>query len=60
MSNVTLDKALRTTIGYSNDRIVPHGFRAMFSTIAHEKSNFSSEERAYEMVGEWLDETRYN
>jgi len=43
MSNVTLGKALRTTIGYSNDRIVPHGFRAMFSTIAHEKSNFSSE-----------------
>ena len=43
MSNVTLGKALRTTIGYSNDRIVPHGFRAMFSTIAHKKSNFSSE-----------------
>ncbi len=43
MSNVTLGKALRTTIGYSNDRIVPHGFRAMFSTIAHEKSEFSSE-----------------
>jgi len=43
MSDVTLGKALRTTIGYSNDRIVPHGFRAMFSTIAHEKSNFSSE-----------------
>jgi integrase len=43
MSNVTLGKALRTTIRYSNDRIVPHGFRAMFSTIAHEKSDFSSE-----------------
>jgi integrase len=43
MSDVTLGKALRTTIGYSNDRIVPHGFRAMFSTIAHEKSDFSSE-----------------
>ncbi len=43
MSDVTLGKALRTTIGYSNDCIVPHGFRAMFSTIAHEKSGFSSE-----------------
>lgn len=43
MSDVTMGKALRTTIGYSNDRIVPHGFRAMFSTIAHEKSNFSTE-----------------
>ena len=43
MSDVTLGKALRTTIGYSNNRIVPHGFRAMFSTIANEKSDFSSE-----------------
>ena len=43
MSDVTLGKALRTTIGYSNDRIVPHGFRAMFSTIAHEQSGFSSD-----------------
>ena len=43
MSDVTLGKALRTTIGYSNDRIVPHGFRAMFSTIANEKSDFNSD-----------------
>lgn len=43
MSDVTLGKALRTTIGYSNDKIVPHGFRAMFSTIAHEYSNFPTE-----------------
>ncbi len=43
MSDVTLGKALRTTIGYSNNRIVPHGFRAMFSTIAHEQSGFSSD-----------------
>ena len=43
MSDGTVGKALRTTIGYGNDRIVPHGFRAMFSTIAHEKSDFSSE-----------------
>jgi len=43
MSDVTLGKALRTTIGYSNDHIVPHGFRAMFSTIAHEQSGFSSD-----------------
>jgi integrase len=43
MSDVTLGKALRTTIGYNNDRIVPHGFRAMFSTIANEKSDFNSD-----------------
>jgi len=30
-------------IGYSKDEFVPHGFRAMFSTIAHEKSSFSFE-----------------
>ena len=27
-------------IGYSTEEFTPHGFRAMFSTIAHEKSNF--------------------
>jgi integrase len=27
-------------MGYSKDEFVPHGFRAMFSTIAHEKSPF--------------------
>jgi len=43
MSDVTLGKALRIAIGYSNDKIVPHRFRAMFSTIAHEYSNFPTE-----------------
>jgi len=27
-------------MGFSKDEIVSHGFRSMFSTIAHEKSNF--------------------
>lgn len=27
-------------MGYSSDEFTPHGFRAMFSTIAHEKSSF--------------------
>jgi len=27
-------------MGYSKDEFVPHGFRAMFSTIAHEKSPY--------------------
>ena len=27
-------------IGYTKEEFTPHGFRAMFSTIAHEKSNF--------------------
>jgi len=43
MSNTAMGKALRTTLGFGNDKIVPHGFRAMFSTIAHEHSNFSTE-----------------
>ncbi len=39
MSDNTLNNALRR-IGYSKDEIVVHGFRAMFSTITHEKSGF--------------------
>ena len=27
-------------MGYAKEEFTPHGFRAMFSTIAHEKSNF--------------------
>jgi hypothetical protein len=26
-------------MGYTKDEFVPHGFRAMFSTIAYEKAN---------------------
>ncbi|WP_304546138.1 tyrosine-type recombinase/integrase [Sulfurimonas microaerophilic] len=39
MSDNTLLGAIRR-LGYSKDEFVPHGFRAMFSTIAHEKSPF--------------------
>ena len=42
MSDATLVNALRR-MGYSKEKIVPHGFRAMFSTIAHEKSPYSHE-----------------
>lgn len=42
MSDATMNNALRR-MGYSQDEIVVHGFRAMFSTIAHEKSSFSHE-----------------
>jgi integrase len=35
ISDGTMNKALRR-IGYGNDDIVPHGFRAMFSTLANE------------------------
>jgi integrase len=35
ISDGTMNKALRR-IGYGNDDIVPHGFRAMFSTLSHE------------------------
>lgn len=36
------DNTLRSgliRLGYTNDQIVPHGFRSMFSTIANEKTN---------------------
>ena len=42
MSDATLVNALRR-MGYSKEEIVPHGFRAMFSTIAHEKSPYTHE-----------------
>ncbi len=42
MSDGTLNGALRR-MGYTKEEIVPHGFRAMFSTIAHEKSDLSHE-----------------
>jgi len=42
MSENTINVALRR-MGFSKDEIVSHGFRAMFSTIAHEKSPFSSD-----------------
>ena len=38
LSDNTLISALRR-MGYSKDEFVPHGFRAMFSTIAYEKAN---------------------
>jgi len=40
LSDGTLLGAIRK-MGYTKDEFVPHGFRAMFSTIAHEKSPFS-------------------
>lgn len=42
MSDNTLLGAIRR-LGYSKGEFVPHGFRAMFSTIAHEKSSFAHE-----------------
>jgi integrase len=39
MSENTLNAALRR-LGYTKDEIVSHGFRAMFSTVANEKSDF--------------------
>lgn len=41
-SDTTLNKAL-TRMGYDSSKLVTHGFRAMFSTIANEQSNFRSE-----------------
>jgi len=42
MSDGALLGAIRR-IGYTKDEFTPHGFRAMFSTIAHQKSNFKFE-----------------
>jgi len=42
MSENTINTALRR-MGFTRDEIVSHGFRSMFSTIAHEKSNFKHE-----------------
>lgn len=41
-SDTTLNKAL-SRMGYDNSKLVTHGFRAMFSTVANEQSNFRSE-----------------
>lgn len=38
LSDNTMISALRR-MGYTKDEFVPHGFRAMFSTIAYEKAN---------------------
>jgi integrase len=41
-SDTTLNKAL-TRMGYDSSKLVTHGFRAMFSTVANEQSNFRPE-----------------
>lgn len=42
MSDVAMVNALRI-MGYTKDQLVAHSFRAIFSTIAHEQSRFSSD-----------------
>lgn len=51
LSDNTLISALRR-MGYSKDEFVPHGFRAMFSTIAYEKAN---EENEHGYTGEVIE-----
>lgn len=51
LSNNTLISALRR-MGYSKDEFVPHGFRAMFSTISYEKAN---EEDGHGYTGEVIE-----
>jgi integrase len=41
-SDTTLNKALRR-MGYDGNKLVAHGFRAMFSTVANEQSGFRTE-----------------
>ena len=40
--DTTLNKALRR-MGYTGDKLVTHGFRAMFSTVTNEQSGFRTE-----------------
>ncbi len=42
LSDGALINAIRR-MGYGTDQFTPHGFRAMFSTIAHERSPYSHE-----------------
>lgn len=42
MSDNTLLGTIRR-LGYTKEEFTPHGFRSMFSTIAHEKSKFNHE-----------------
>jgi integrase len=51
LSDNTLRSAL-IRLGYSNKEIVPHGFRAMFSTIANE--NIPNHGYAYEVIEKQL------
>ena len=51
LSDNTLISALRR-MGYSKEEFVPHSFRSMFSTIAHEKAN---EEDGHSYTGEVIE-----
>ena len=51
MSDNTLISALRR-MGYTKEEFVPHGFRAMFSTIAYEKAN---EDGGHKYTGEVIE-----
>lgn len=51
MSDNTIISAIRR-MGYTKDEFVPHGFRAMFSTIAYEKAN---EENGHSYTGEVIE-----
>jgi integrase len=46
MSDNTMISALRR-MGYTKDEIVPHSFRSIFSTIAHEKANDTNDGHTY-------------
>lgn len=51
MSDNTLIAAIRR-MGYTKEEFVPHGFRAMFSTIAYEKAN---EDNGHTYTGEVIE-----
>ncbi len=54
MSDNTMISALRR-MGYTKDELVPHSFRSMFSTIAYENMNLSSEDGGHSIQGEVIE-----
>ncbi|MEA3553167.1 MAG: site-specific integrase, partial [Campylobacterota bacterium] len=54
MSDNTMISALRR-MGYTKDELVPHSFRSIFSTIAYEHMNISSEDGGHKLQGEVIE-----
>ena len=54
MSDNTMISALRR-MGYTKDELVPHSFRSIFSTIAYENMNVSSDKGGHKLQGEVIE-----
>ena len=54
MSDNTMISALRR-MGYTKDELVPHSFRSIFSTIAYENMNISSDKGGHSLQSEVIE-----